>query len=112
MAQLGALCISNLCATKPSAIHTAREIDQQSKQVGFNQEALDQMARQGFANAKFEMDLEEGMDVVEEFYQGEEQLTDLVRSDLKVWNNSKSDQKEKISLGIQQNLQKSVEIVR
>lgn len=95
-----------------SAIHTAREIDQQSKQAGFNQEALDQIARQGFANAKFEMDLEEGMDVVEEFYQGEEQLTDLVRSDLKVWNNNKSDQKEKISLGIQQNLQKSVEIVR
>ena len=54
-----------------SAIHTAREIDQQSKQAGFNQEALDQMARQGFANAKFEMDLEEGLDVVEEFYQGE-----------------------------------------
>ena len=52
-----------------SAIHTAREIDQQSKQAGFNQEALDQMARQGFANAKFEMDIEEGLDVVEEFYQ-------------------------------------------
>ncbi|WP_314338485.1 hydrolase or metal-binding protein [Acinetobacter guillouiae] len=51
-----------------SAIHTAREIDQQSKQAGFNQEALDQMARQGFANAKFEMDTEEGLDLVEEFY--------------------------------------------
>lgn len=54
-----------------SAIHTAREIDQQSKQAGFNQEALDQMARQGFANAKFETDLEEGLEVVEEFYQEE-----------------------------------------
>nr|WP_286731046.1 hypothetical protein [Acinetobacter sp. UBA1297] len=54
-----------------SAIHTAREIDQQSKQAGFDQEALDQMARPGFANAKFEMDLEEGLDVVEEFYQEE-----------------------------------------
>ena len=53
-----------------SAIHTAREIDQQSKQTGFNQEALDQMARQGFANAKFEMDIEEGLDMVEEFYSG------------------------------------------
>ena len=51
-----------------SAIHTAREIDQQSKQAGFNQDALDQMARQGFANAKFEMDVQEGLDVVEEFY--------------------------------------------
>ena len=54
-----------------SAIHTALEIDQQSKQAGFNQEALDHMARQGFANSKFEMDLEEGLEVVEEFYNGE-----------------------------------------
>ena len=50
-----------------NAIHSAREIDQQSKQAGFNQEALDQIARQGFANAKFEMDVEEGLDIVEEF---------------------------------------------
>lgn len=49
-----------------SAIHTAREIDQQSKDVGFNQEALDQVARQGFANAQFELDIEEGLEVVEE----------------------------------------------
>lgn len=32
-----------------SAIHTAREIDLKSKQAGFNQEALDQMARQSYA---------------------------------------------------------------
>ena len=64
-----------------SAIHTAREIDQQSKQAGFNQEALDQMARQGFANAKFEMDLEEGLDVVEEFYQAEEQQQSVVQNE-------------------------------
>ena len=64
-----------------SAIHTAREIDQQSKQAGFNQEALDQMARQGFANAKFEMDLEEGLDVVEEFYQTEEQQQSVVQNE-------------------------------
>lgn len=64
-----------------SAIHTAHEIDQQSKQAGFNQEALDQMARQGFANAKFEMDLEEGLDVVEEFYQTEEQQQSVVQNE-------------------------------
>jgi hypothetical protein len=29
------------------AIQTAKDIDQQSKQSGFNQKALDQMARQG-----------------------------------------------------------------
>ena len=56
-----------------SAIQTAREIDQQSKQAGFNQEALDQKARQGFANAKFDMQGEEILEVVDEFYQTEEQ---------------------------------------
>lgn len=64
-----------------SAIQTAREIDQQSKQAGFNQEALDQMARQGFANAKFEMDIEEGLDVVEEFYQTQEQQRSVVQNE-------------------------------
>ncbi|XZT90503.1 recombination directionality factor [Acinetobacter baumannii] len=55
------------------AIATAKEIDVQSKQVGFYQEALDQVARQGYANAKFEMDGEEGLDVVDEFYHRDEQ---------------------------------------
>lgn len=64
-----------------SAIHTAREIDQQSKQAGFNQEALDGMARQGFANAKFEMDIEEGLDVVEEFYQTEDQHQSVLQNE-------------------------------
>ncbi|MEB3755144.1 hydrolase or metal-binding protein [Acinetobacter sp. MD2(2019)] len=50
------------------AIQTAKEIDQQSKTAGFNQHALDQMARQGFANARFEVDVEEGRDLVEEFF--------------------------------------------
>lgn len=50
-----------------SAIHTAREIDQQSKQSGFNQEALDRTAQQGLANALFEINLEDGADIVEEF---------------------------------------------
>jgi len=49
------------------AIHIAKEINQQSQQSGFNQNALDQVARQGFANAQFEMDNEEGLDLVEEF---------------------------------------------
>jgi hypothetical protein len=42
-----------------SAIQTAKEIDQQGKQAGFDQAALDQIARQGFANAKFEVHAEE-----------------------------------------------------
>ncbi|WP_353171865.1 hydrolase or metal-binding protein [Acinetobacter rudis] len=53
------------------AIQTAQEIKQQIQQSGFQQVALDQIARQGFANARFEVSCEEGLEVGEEFY-GEE----------------------------------------
>jgi hypothetical protein len=53
------------------AIQTAKDIDQQSKVSGFNQTALDQMARQGYGNARFEVNAEEGLDLVEEFYTDE-----------------------------------------
>lgn len=56
-----------------SAIHTACDIDRQSTEVGFNQEALDQVARQVFANARFETDIEDGLNLVEEFYSDENQ---------------------------------------
>ena len=48
------------------AIHMAQELDQQSKAAGFEQDALDYVARQGFANAVFEEQEEEHL--VEEFY--------------------------------------------
>src|SRR5690606_31783809 len=51
-----------------SAIHTANQIDQQSKQAGFNQEALDHKARFGFSNAIFESSCEENFDLVDEFF--------------------------------------------
>ena len=51
------------------AIRTAKEIDEQSKDAGFYQEAVDFVARQGFANAQFEVNGEEAEDVVDEFYQ-------------------------------------------
>ena len=56
-----------------TAIQTAKEIDQQGKQAGFYQEALDHVARQGFANARFETDMEEGLSVVDEFYPEQDQ---------------------------------------
>ena len=49
------------------AIHSARQMDEQSKAAGFYQEALDFIARKGFENARFELNNEEGMDVLEEF---------------------------------------------
>lgn len=53
------------------AIQTAKEIDQKSKLSGFNQAALDQVAGKGYSNAQFEVNAEEGLDLVEVFYRGE-----------------------------------------
>lgn len=50
------------------AITQARQIDEQGKAAGFYQEAVDHMARQGFANTNFEIGMEEGLD---EFQQRE-----------------------------------------
>lgn len=40
--------------------------------AGFYQEALDHVARQGYGNASFEVGGEEGLDIVEEFYNSNE----------------------------------------
>ena len=55
------------------AITQAKQIDEQSKQAGFYQEALDHIARRCFANARFEMDIKGGLDVLEEYYPEQEQ---------------------------------------
>jgi hypothetical protein len=60
-----------------SAIQTAQEINQQSKQAGFNQTALDEVAREGLANAKFEA---ESTEVLEEFYPDESEVTSVENS--------------------------------
>ena len=53
------------------AISSAKQIDEQSKEAGFYQEALEHVARQGYGNARFEVGGEEGLDIVEEFYSDE-----------------------------------------
>ena len=63
-----------------TAIQTAKEIDQQGKQAGFDQVALDQIARQGFANVKFEVHAEEGMELLEEFYLHSDSAVDTEHS--------------------------------
>ena len=50
------------------AIHMAKEVDQQSKDAGFYQEALDFIAKAGFNNAVFELQEDEGVQIAEEFY--------------------------------------------
>ncbi|CAM9150747.1 recombination directionality factor [Acinetobacter bereziniae] len=59
------------------AIQIAQDIDQQSKQAGFNQNALDATARLGFSNGQFEVNSEEGLDLVEEFYGDENQEREI-----------------------------------
>ena len=51
------------------AIMQAKQMDEQSKQAGFYQEALDFTARKGFGNGRMDVDMEEGLEVIEEFYQ-------------------------------------------
>jgi hypothetical protein len=61
--------------TLEQATTEARERDRQRKQSGFDQAALDEAARQGFANGAFE-DLDEDVPaVVEEFYPEQGQVT-------------------------------------
>lgn len=50
------------------ALHYAREMYDSRQQANFNQEALDNAARLGFANGEFEENPDEALDVLEEFY--------------------------------------------
>ena len=93
------------------AIQTAKEIDQQSKQAGFNQNALDQMARQGFANARFEVNSDEGLDVVDEFYADEKIESEQLQSESKTKVKPKFNQGDGFVQDIHQGLQESVRAV-
>lgn len=89
------------------AIQMAQEIDHQSKEMGFNQTALDQMARQCFANAQFEMNIEEDLDMVEEFYT-DENTEDAEQIQTRTRAKSKSNQSAGFVQDIQQGLQESL----
>lgn len=54
--------------TLEKAITEAQELETQRKQAGFNQEALDEAAHQGFSNGTFEESAEEIPEILEEFY--------------------------------------------
>ena len=91
------------------AIQMAKDIDQQSKQSGFNQDALDQMARQGFSNAQFEVNAEEGLDLVEEFYSEENQDTDTEQAQLVTSSRVKAKSKPNQGDGFVQDMQKGLQ---
>jgi len=50
------------------ALEQARQLDEARRNAGFDQAALDQAARQGFANGAFEDDEEDTRAIVEEFF--------------------------------------------
>ena len=93
------------------AIETAKEIDQQSKASGFNQCALDQIARQGFANAQFEMDIEEGVNVMEEFYANENSEVEQVQPESRAKTKPKFNQDDGFVQDMHKGLQGSVRAV-
>ena len=86
------------------AIQTAKEIDQKSKLYGFNQAALDQMARQGYGNARFEVNVEEGLDLVEEFYADEKADSEQTQLESKPKFNQGQGFVQDLQKGLQQNV--------
>ena len=88
---------------------SADAYDQQSKQAGFNQTALDQTARQGFANAQFEVNAEEGLDLVEEFYMDENQETNIEQAQPLTMTRAKVKDKSNHEDGFVQDIQKGLQ---
>ena len=93
------------------AIQTAKDIDQQTKASGFNQYALDQVARQGYANARFEVNVEEGLDLVEEFHVEESSKAEQQPIDSNAKTKPRLNQDDGFVQDIQKGLQGSVRAV-
>lgn len=93
------------------AIVQAKQIDEQSKAAGFYQEALDHVARQGYGNARFEVNAEEGLDLVEEFYTDEVMESEQTKPESKAKTKPKFNQREGFVEDLQQGLQGSVRAV-
>ncbi|OTG65388.1 hydrolase or metal-binding protein [Acinetobacter silvestris] len=93
------------------AIVQAKQIDEQSKAAGFYQEALDHVARQGFANARFEVNSDEGLDVVDEFYVDEKIESEQIQPESKTKVKPKFNQGDGFVQDIHQGLQESVRAV-
>lgn len=64
------------------------------------------MARQGFANARFEVDAEGGLDVVEEFYIEGDPISEVKQSS---HTDKSSHQADGFAVDIQKGLQQSVQ---
>lgn len=90
------------------AIIQAKQIDEQGKAAGFYQEALDFIARQGYANAQFEVNSEERL---EGFYVEESSESEQQPIDSKVKTKPKLNQDDGFVQDMQKGLQGSVRAV-
>ena len=93
------------------AIVQAKQIDEQSKVAGFYQETLDHVAKQGFANALFEVNAEDRGDLVEEFYAEESSEAEQQPIDSKAKTKPKLNQDDGFVQDMQKGLQRSVRAV-
>ena len=87
------------------AIVSAKQIDEQSKASGFYQEALDFIAKQGYGNASFEVGDDEGLDIVEEFYNDQQNAVEMQSDSVSVHQTLDD------ATGIKQGLRQSVRAV-
>jgi hypothetical protein len=93
------------------AIVQAKQIDEQSKAAGFYQEALDQTALQGYGNTQFEVNVEEGLDLVEEFFVEKSSEVEQQPIDSKAKIKAKLNQNDGFVQEMQKGLQGSVRAV-
>lgn len=61
------------------AVENAQAIHAQQLQSGFNQQALEEVAKLGYANSAFEVDSDEGLAIVEEFYNADADSNGIVQ---------------------------------
>ncbi|MEK5760315.1 hydrolase or metal-binding protein, partial [Acinetobacter variabilis] len=73
-----------------------------------NQNALDAIARLGLSNAQFEVNAEEGLDLVEEFYSDEVVESEQAQTDSKIKAKPKFNQGDGFVQDMQKGLQLSV----
>nr|WP_312524349.1 hydrolase or metal-binding protein [Moraxella sp. CTOTU47724] len=87
------------------AVENAQAIHAQQLQSGFNQQALEEVAKLGYANSAFEVDSDEGLAIVEEFYNADADSDAIVRS---VGSNSNSSdgQWQSMEQGLRQSVRK------
>lgn len=69
------------------------------------------MARQGYGNARFEVNSEEGLDLLEEFYTEENSEDEQAHLELQVKTKSKINQGDGFVQDIQKGLQQNVRVV-